>query len=462
MRTEAYTPKAVSMPYPRAILRYGKPGYIRAMHPSGSRYLAVLRRRPWVAALLAAVLVAGAAAVVLTAVLPRPGPAPVPVRVRNWRADIAYLARELPREHIDGLTGASRATWDATAARLEAQVPRLTDGQVTVGLLRLIALLRDDETFLELQWHRAYPLVAFWLGNGLYLAFVPAAHRGLLGAELEAIDGHPVRKVLARLRPEVDFLPQDGGIAREAEASFVTQPDILHWLGLTRSAASATFTVRTTAGRAENVTLAAIFSDPAAIRGPKLARVSRTLATSNAASPYWLRVLPGRRAVYLRYNRCLSDSGFQRLARQALAILRKNPAYRLIVDLRGNSGGDDAPFRTLIGGIRADPAINRRGRLFGLIDGETDSAATMDANALGTQTHALLIGQEVEDPVDKFGNDNGLLTLPHSHLGVVYTTKVLNRSGNRLATPDIVIAPTLSQVLAGADPVLSRALSYLR
>ena len=66
------------------------------MHPSGSRYLAVLRRRPWVAALLAAVLVAGSAAVVLTAVLPRPGPPPVPARVRSWRADIAYLARELP------------------------------------------------------------------------------------------------------------------------------------------------------------------------------------------------------------------------------------------------------------------------------------------------------------------------------------------------------------------------------
>ena len=77
------------MRYPRAVLPYGKPGYIRTMRPSGSRYLAVLRRRPWVAALLAAVLVAGAAAVVLTAVLPRAGPAPVPVRVRNWRADIA-------------------------------------------------------------------------------------------------------------------------------------------------------------------------------------------------------------------------------------------------------------------------------------------------------------------------------------------------------------------------------------
>jgi hypothetical protein len=79
---------------------------------------------------------------------------------------------------------------------------------------------------------------------------------------------------------------------------------------------------------------------------------------------------------------------------------------------------------------------------------------------LGARTSALLIGQEVEDPVNEYGNSDGLLTLPHSHLVVTYTTKVVNPSGNRLATPDIVIVPTVSQVLAGTDPVLGRALSY--
>jgi hypothetical protein len=419
------------MRYPRAVLPYGKPGYIRTMRPSGSRYLAVLRRRPWVAALLTAVPVAGAAAVVLTAVLSRPGPAPVPVRVRSWRADIAYLARELPHKHIDGLTGASRATWDATAAHLEAEVPQLTDGQVIAGMLRLIALLRDDETFLQLSWRRIYPFHAVWLGRGLYLTAVPAARHDLLGARLEAIDGHPLSAVIARLQPEIDYLPQD----------------------------SATFTVRTVSGQRENVTLAAVF-DQATLSALRFARVPRTLAQRNDTSPYWMRVFPGRRAVYLKYNQCLDSNGFQRLALKAVAILRHRPTYRLIVDLRGNGGGSDAPFQTLINGIRADPAINRPGRLFGLIDGETDSSAARDASSLGRLTNALLLGQEVEDPVDEFGNDDGLLTLPHSHLAVTYTTKVLNAATARLAPPDIVITPTISQVLAGTDPVLDRALSY--
>jgi hypothetical protein len=66
----------------------------------------------------------------------------------------------------------------------------------------------------------------------------------------------------------------------------------------------------------------------------------------------------------------------------------------------------------------------------------------------------------VEDPIDTYGNNTGLLTLPHSHLPVTYTTKVVHPPGNRLATPDIVIVPAVSQVLAGTDPVLDRALSY--
>ena len=38
------------------------------------------------------------------------------------------------------------AAGDAAAARLEAEVPRLTDGQVIVGMARMVAMLQDDET----------------------------------------------------------------------------------------------------------------------------------------------------------------------------------------------------------------------------------------------------------------------------------------------------------------------------
>jgi hypothetical protein len=80
------------------------------------------------------------------------------------------------------------------------------------------ALLHDDETTLELGWPRIYPFRAVWLGPGLYLTMVPPTHRGLLGARLEAIDGHPVSEVIARLKPVIDYDKRDPGIARDTEA----------------------------------------------------------------------------------------------------------------------------------------------------------------------------------------------------------------------------------------------------
>jgi hypothetical protein len=132
------------------------------------------------------------------------------------------------------------------------------------------------------------------------------------------------------------------------------------------------------------------------------------------ALPYWMVILRARHAVYLKYNQCLSNDGFQRLAARALMVLRQHQNYRLIVDFRGNSGGDTTPFQSLISGIGADPAINARGRIFGLIGSSTASSATLDAAELGQETRAILMGQQVEDPIDEFGNNNAFFKLPYS------------------------------------------------
>ncbi len=360
---------------------------------------------------------------------------------------------------IDGLGSARRSAWNAAAARLSAQVPRLTNGQVIVGLLRMVAMIHDDETLFDLPAPPFYPVAAHWLGSHLYLLTVPSTDRQLLGAELVSIDGHPIGAVLSDLRPEIDY--QDVGVLRWEEAQQVNDADLLYWLGLTRSPESAAFTVRTTAGTLQTVRLLAIrvlASHRPAL--PPLVAAPAALYEHSSTLPYWMLILAAERAVYLKYNQSIDGDGFQRLAVRALAVLRKYPSYRLIVDLRGNGGGDTTPFDALISGIKTDPAINKRGRILGLIDSGTDSSATYDAFELSRDTRAILIGQQVEDPIDEYGNDDFSLRLPHSGLMLQYTTKIINPSGRPFGAPNVVVAPTLRQVLDGSDPVLEAALTY--
>lgn len=377
-----------------------------------------------------------------------------PVRDQQWRADISYLATRLPLVHVDGLTGTTWPAWRSAAARLASRVPQLTNGQVIAGMAHLVAMLRDDETQLVLPPSPAYPFGARWVGSGLYLVSLPSADRQLLGSRLVAVDGLPIAAVLARLRAEIDY--QDPGLAKDMEARYLTNARLLSWLGVTRSAGSAQFTVRTAGGKLESIRLASFDG-----RGPASVHVPLSpLYLQHQEKPYWLRVLTGQHAVYLKYNQCLPDRGFQRLAARALRILRQRPGYRLIVDLRDNGGGDSAPFLALIAGIRADPAVNRRGRIFGLINGFTDSSASVDSYHLRSQTNALLIGQQVADPIDEYGNDNGLLRLPHYGIAIQYTTTVVNRTGTRFGIPNITVAPTVRDLLTGTDPVLAAALHY--
>jgi hypothetical protein len=404
-----------------------------------------------------ALMVIVVAAVVLVAI--NTDGSPTSVRDRGWRSDIAYLATELPRVHVDGLVDVSHSGWDAAAGRLEAQVPRLGRGQLIVGLLRMVAMIHDDETSVGLTPARFYPFDARWLGGHLYLLAVPSADRQFLGAELVSIDGHPIAAVLARLRPEIDY--QDPGVLRYQEAQLVGDADLLYWLGLTRSPRSADFTVRTAAGTVQALPLAAqvVISSDRVTHRPPMAAVPVPLYERHNAWPYWMVILRARHAVYLKYNQCLDNDGFQRLAARALKVLRRHPGYRLIVDLRGNGGGDTTPFQELVSRIRADPAINVRGRIFGLIDSSTDSSAGLDASKLGQETRAILMGQQIEDPIDEFGNDNLSFPLPYSRLIIQYTTKIVNPAKKHHGAPDIVVAPTLHQVMNGTDPVLQRALS---
>ncbi len=372
-------------------------------------------------------------------------------RDQRWQQDIAFTARELPRLRAGGLDNVSRAAWNAATARLEAKVPRLTDGQLTVGLARLVATLGDDETQVGIGDRQFYPVLARWFGGDLYVMKAPAADRALLGARLLALDGMPIAHVMARIGSTIGA--EDPTLRADTELSYLRNPALLDWLGITSTTAGAVLSVEPAAGGVRTFRVVPVTSWDGA------AQVPQPLYEQDQLAPYWMRILAGQRAVYLKYNQCVNDDGFQRLAARAIAALQAHPGYRLIVDMRNNGGGDSYPFQALINDIRIVTDINQPGRVIGLVNQFTDSSATVDAQSLKADTKAVLIGQAVADPIDAWGNEQ-FLTLPGSALAIEYTTAAVNTTGTLWGIPDVTVAPTISQVLAGDDPVLAMAVSY--
>jgi hypothetical protein len=108
--------------------------------------------------------------------------------------------------------------------------------------------------------------------------------------------------------------------------------------------------------------------------------------------------------------------------------------------------------------IAADPAVDRHGRIYGLIDGNVYSSASLDSYILQSQDGAILIGQPTAEQHDTYGDDGGRLNLPHDGITVEYTTAVVNHTGALYGVPEMAVSPTLHDWLSGTDPVLAAAL----
>jgi tetratricopeptide (TPR) repeat protein len=69
-------------------------------------------------------------------------------RDEGWRADLAFLGREIKRRAYAPFREISEPEFDAAVARLAEDVPGLSDSQVLTGIMRLLRPLGDGHAFV--------------------------------------------------------------------------------------------------------------------------------------------------------------------------------------------------------------------------------------------------------------------------------------------------------------------------
>src|SRR3954452_17118098 len=150
-----------------------------------------------------------------------------------WREDIDFLAEELPKRHANLFHTLTQAQLDQAVQTLRERITALARHQVIVELARIVALIGDGHSRLDLTdgpniGFLRQPLWLYLYSEGLFVQASDDAQA--VGARVVAIGDTPIAQAYARVR-EVIARDNEVWVQHVAPALLVV-PEVLHSLGL--------------------------------------------------------------------------------------------------------------------------------------------------------------------------------------------------------------------------------------
>jgi hypothetical protein len=426
--------------------------------------------------------------------------------------------RYTPKEELKRLFDAAR----------DAITNPMTELDFYLRLLPLIVAIKDGHTGLRLSAAASayldaqpvfFPFALRFLNNKAYIFRNLSSEAGIKeGSELAAINGLPIEDVLSRL---MALIPNDAGIQISQIRRLEFPINFGRFFAL-RFGYPKTYRLRLGSGQAGRE-----FSVPG-IKGLDIEGLLRQRSSQAGGRPP-LYEFSFRGTTGLLTIRSFADDAsdgrlpYPQFLKSVFGQLAEKKAASLIIDLRGNGGGEDEygkllfahvadqpflyyraletkksrydfyKFATLpagfADGFAADTKMNSRGwcdvlnhpnlglqqpqtphfsgAVAILIDGLSFSSTGETTSIYHFHRKAVFFGEECG--AGYYGNTSGSfvrVTLPNSGIQigvplVLYTMAVDGYPKDRGIVPDFPITPTIEDFLAGRDPVMERALKFL-
>ncbi len=384
----------------------------------------------------------------------------------QWRADLRLLAEELPRRHKNLFHTLTREQFDTAVKQLDEKIPALADHEITVGLMRIMAMVGDGHTRLSGMAARfragRYPVQLYLFKDGFFVRRVAAEHAELAGAKVLRIGKLSAEEALGRVREITSY---DNEMAAKDESPFWFMfPEVLHALGITDDP-QAVKLVLEIAGQSKTVELKPIFQPPARwVDARDAAKTPVPLWLKNPGNDYWFEYLPEQRTIYTQLNvvRNKPDETVEAFFNRVFAFVAANPVDKFVLDLRLNGGGNNFLNLPIVRGVIRSK-IDERGKFFVVIGRETFSAAQNLVNQLEKYTNVIFVGEPTGGRPNHYG-DARALNLPNSGLVVRASTlwwQDLDPRDQRVWTaPHVAAEMTSADYRANHDPALAAILTY--
>ena len=413
------------------------------------------RNRRWMIGAAALIAACGGGSSPLA---PTPAPSPAATRDGRFIQDIEALATDLPRLHANLFFKIPRSQFEAEVATLKTKVSTMRDAEVVAGLMRLAALPGDAHTAIypsSYAGFRRLPIRLTFLSDGLTVTAAAPGGAALLGGVVTQIGDADAATVIERMSPLVSR--DNDAWLRAMLPGYAVVPELLHAQGLVSTSDLVRIRVRKPGGDAVEASLAAVpsgqegaFADAGPSANPPLYR-------QRSSENYWFTITNSN-VVYVQYNRCqdAASDPMTAFAARVLAEIDRRAPTAVVIDLRGNGGGNSAVLDPLLSGLRARAYLAQSGRLFALIGENTFSSALLNAITLKRDLGAILVGDPTGGKPNGYGEVKAF-TLPNSALSVSYSTRFFNAwpDGDPPSLPpDIPASLSAADYLAGRDPAM--------
>lgn len=397
-------------------------------------------------------------------------------RVRGWRGDLAWWVELVGRRHPQPFHAVAEPEWRRAVAQLDADIPTLSDLQITARLMRLAALIGDGHTsvYPPFEGPRSFHLLPIWpyrIGDDWYVMGASPGHTDLVGGRIVSVGGRPAAEVADNLSA---MLPKDNdwsgrwiaavGFQFAETATLAARPD---------GSGPLDIEVETPAGgrRTEALDAGPIDRNPLSAWTPAGwpwmgDAAPLPLWLSRTSEPWWFQDIDAPRAVYVQVNQVseAEPGDFERFAVRLAEHMRADPSRPMILDLRHNNGGNGALNWTLAREL-VRCGCDRPGGIFVITGRRTFSAAMTLSSLLETRTEALFVGEPTGSRPNFYGEDT-LFSLPWSGLKGSISSAWFQGGETSFdqrpaIAPDLRAELTVDDVVLGRDPALAAIAAYL-
>jgi tetratricopeptide (TPR) repeat protein len=403
-------------------------------------------------------------------------------RDEGWRYDLWFLARELRRIHFDPFKYMARDEFDAYVKKLHDDIPKLTDPQIEIGLMKLARKMGDGHTLIRpasiqlsermladrgVADRRVAPIELYLFAEGLFITAASPKHADIVGAQVLRIGDQTVEKVMEALD---QVISQDNKMwPKNVGPAMMRNPRTLNGLGLIPDADKMVITIKDGEGKLRTVTLASEQVDSTddwqSIR--QFAAAPEPLYLKDRKANYWFEFLPDSKTLYFQYNAVAQDSKetLPEFCERMFKFIKENPVERLVIDMRWNGGGNNFYNRPIIHGLIRNEKINQLGKLFVIVGRQTYSAAMCGATEIERHTKAIFVGEPTGSSPN-FVGESIIINLPYSKMSGsisdLYWQNSVAMDYRVWISPQLYAPPSFESYRANRDPAMEAIMAYLR